>query len=125
MPGPRREQLFGGGIIFGISLDSQNLLPILPVTVFNTQRDRRADGLSVANACEDFGAVFLYLLPPAPAIAQLTAMQIAVDEFDIDWQSCRQARQERQQRLSVRFSRGVEMKHLGSVLNDATLKRKK
>ena len=76
MPRPRRDQLFGGGIIFGISLDGQNLFPILPVTVLNSQRDGSADGLPVAHTCEDFGAVFLYLLPAAPTVAKLAAVQV-------------------------------------------------
>jgi hypothetical protein len=81
--------------------------------------------LAVANASEDVGAVLLNLLPAAPPVAELAAMQFTVDEFDVHGQSCGQSRQERQQRLSVRFSRSVKAKHSGNVLKQLNCEKEK
>src|SRR5258708_39289130 len=86
------------------------------MAIFDSQRDRRADGLSVAHSGENVRAVLFDFLPPAASVAQLTAMQFVIDELQINGQSRGQAGQKRQQRLSMRFSRSVELQHLIRVL---------
>ena len=59
-------------------LDRQRLLPILPVAIFDAQRDGRADRLSVAHAGENVRLIFFDALAPAAPVSQLPAVQFAV-----------------------------------------------
>src|SRR6266446_1312591 len=89
----------------------QRFLPIGPVAIFDAQRHGSADGLAVAYAGEDVGAVFFDFLATAAAVAELAAMEFVVDEVQVDGKRRGQARDKGQQRLSVRFTGSVEAQH--------------
>jgi hypothetical protein len=60
---------------------------------------------------ERLGVVFLNLLPASASIAQLAAVQLAIDEVEVHAQAGRQPRNKGQQRLSVRFPGGMKLQH--------------
>jgi hypothetical protein len=65
----------------------------------------------VANSGKDFRLILLNLLAPAAAIAQLPAVQLLIDEFDVDRKLRGQAGNKREERLSMRFTGGVKLQH--------------
>src|SRR5229473_1725933 len=91
--------------------DGQRFLPIGPVAVIDAQRYGSADGLAVAYAGEDVGAVLFDFLAAAAAVAELAAMEFVVDEVQVDRKRSGQPGNEGQQRLSVRFTGSVEAQH--------------
>ncbi len=114
MAGPWRGQfLFGGGDLgFRGVFYGEILLPVGPIAIFDTHGDGCADGLSVMDASENIGAIFFDFLAAAAAVAELAAVQLVIDEGDVDGQTRGQAGDEGQQGLSVRFTGGVKAQHL-------------
>src|SRR5215831_402952 len=80
------------------------LLPILPVAVLDENGDGRSDGFPVPYAGKETGRIALDLHASAATVALLPAPQFVVHEARRDLQACRQAREERDQRLPVRLS---------------------
>ena len=97
---------------FSRCFDGQNVLPVRPIAVFNAQGDGRADGLAVAHARENIGAILFDFLPAAASVAELAAVKFVIDEVQIDREGRWEAGNKRKQRLSVRFTGGVELQHL-------------
>ncbi len=107
----RCHELFCWCIIFRRVFHWKNFLPVGPIAVFDAQRNGSADGLAVAYSGEDVGAVLFDFLAAAAAVAELAAMELVVDEVDVDRKGRGQSGNEGQQRLSVRFTGSVEAQH--------------
>src|SRR6516164_965220 len=98
------------------SLNGKYLFPVRPVPILDSQRDRRANRLPLPHSGENVRAIFLDFLPPAAPVAELPPLQLVIDKLDSNLQSRRETRHKRQQRLTVRLTRGIEAKHkLSSV----------
>ncbi len=123
--GTRREQFFCGGIVLGIGFDGEDFSPVGPIAIFDTECDRRADGLSMADTGKNVGAVLFDFLAAATTVAELTAVEFAVNEVEVDGESGGQAGQKGEKGLAVRFTRGVETKHGARVLKIESRKVKK
>ena len=98
------------GEIGGI-LNGQSFLPVSPVAILDAEGDGCAYGLAVADAGKDIGAVFFDFLAATATVAELTAVQFVIDEIEVHGQGSREAREEGEERLSVRFTGSVEAKH--------------
>ena len=93
-------------------LHRQRFGPVLPVLVADDDGDGRADGLGVAHAGDNFGAVGFDLHAPAAAVALLAAPQLAIDGVERDRDAGGQPRQGRHQALAMRFSGCFKAEHL-------------
>ncbi len=111
----RRNKLSRGSSVFR-GFHRQDFFPIRPIAILDPQRNRRPDGLPVAHSGKNFRAVLFDLLPPAPSIAKLAPPQLVIDELHVNGHLRRQPGDKRQQRLSMRFTRGVKPKHARSFL---------
>jgi hypothetical protein len=89
--GARSDEFFGGGIVLGIVGDGENFFPVGPIAIFDAQGDGRADGLAVADSGENVSAVFFNFLATTASVAELAAVQLAIDEFEVDGEASRQA----------------------------------
>src|SRR5712692_4316571 len=116
MPWARCHQLSRRPSIVISRFHRQNLFPIGPVAILNPQRNRRPDRLPVAHARKNLRSVLFDLLPPTASIAKLPPPQLVIDELHINRQLRGQPGDKRQQRLPVRFPRGVKTKHPRSFL---------
>jgi hypothetical protein len=65
----------------------------------------------VPDSSEDVGAVFLDFLASAAAVAELAAMELMIDEINVNGKRCWESGDEGKQGLSVRFTGGVEAEH--------------
>jgi hypothetical protein len=92
-------------------LNRKSFLPIGPIPVFDAQSDRRADGLPMANPGKGLDAILFDLLSAASPVAELPAMQLALNEFKINGHTRRHAADPRNQRLTVRLTRSDKAKH--------------
>src|SRR5579862_8302029 len=91
-------------VLFRVTrFDRKRLLPILPVTVFQLNRYRGADGFPVAHAREDMGGIPLNLHATAATVSLLAAPEFAVDECLVDLESGRHAGEEGYQGFAVGF----------------------
>ena len=61
---------------------------------------------------ENIRSILFYLLTSAAPIAKLPPMQLMIDKVHIHRQRRGQARNKRKQRLSMRFTRRIELQHL-------------
>src|SRR5208282_3357319 len=93
-------------------LDRQRPLPILPIAVFDAQRDRRPDRLAVAHAGEEVRLVLFDPLAPAAAVSELTAVQLAPDEIQVHRHAGGKPGNPGHQGLAVRLSGGDESQHV-------------
>ena len=89
--GSRRGQRAARCAVLGAVFDGHGAFPVGPVAIFDAQGDRRADGLPVADAGQRLDVVFLDFLPAAAPVAQLPAVQFAIDEIEVHAQTGRQA----------------------------------
>ena len=80
-------------------------------------RDGRADGLAVADAGDDGGAVGLDLHASAAAEALLPAPEFVIDRVESDGYAGRESRQGRDETLAVGLPRRFKAKHLGELLS--------
>src|SRR4029077_17537808 len=80
----RGDRLMFGRIAFA---GGERFLPVLPVTILELDRDRRADGDAVAHTREDMGGVGFDLHAAAASVALLAAPEFAIEERLIDLQS--------------------------------------
>ncbi len=62
--------------------------------------------MAVAHASENVGAIFFYFLPAAATVAELAAVQFAIDEFEVNGQAGGESGQKGEQRLSGRSPAG-------------------
>ena len=81
-PGPRDRLLLVLGALD--VLHRQRFGPVLPILVFEQDRDRRADGLRMPHAADDVRAVGLDLHAAAAAEALLAPPQLAIDGLERD-----------------------------------------
>ena len=93
-------------------LHRQRLFPIFPIAVFDTYGDGRADGLTVAHAGENVRRVFLNALASATTVAELAAMQFALNKVEVHAHACGESGDPGDQSLSVRFTGGDETQHV-------------
>src|SRR5260370_32800317 len=70
----------------------------------------------MAHPGENCCRVLLDLLPHAASIPKLAASELMIDELHVNRHLCGQAGDKRQQRLSMRFTRGIKAKHPCSSL---------
>ena len=103
--------------------DRHGALPVLPVLVGNEQRDRRAGRHAVADAAQDLGAVGLDRHAAAAAVAELPPAQLRGDGREVEGQAGRNALEDRDERLSVRFAGGQKSQHrmFHSIRNISTV----
>ena len=114
MPGPRRSHsLVLAWIAF---IDRQGFLPVLPVPIFELDRNRGADRLALANSRQNMRGVALNFHAAAAAVSLLTAPQVAIHEGLVHFQAGRQARKESDQRLAMRLPGGEVTEHKRSIL---------
>src|SRR5580704_3356873 len=114
VPRPRRHQLFQirrANAAFRQSFHRQNLLPVCPVPVLDSNRDWRSNRLPAPHSRKNLRLVLLDLLPPAAPITQLPPVQLVIDKVHTDRQRRRQPRHKRQQRLPVRLPRRIKTQH--------------
>src|SRR5580704_8806893 len=97
----------------------QRLLPVLPVAIFDAQRDRCADRLSVTHAGENLSLIFLNSLARAAPESKLTPVQFALNKFLIYCKPGGQAGNPGHQRLSVRLSGGNKSQHHSPIIPQA------
>src|SRR5262249_11753446 len=86
-------------------------LPILPVLVGNQQRNRPTRRDAVTNAAEHLSAIGFNRHSTAASVARLPPAQLRGHGVEIDRQARRHAFENRDERLSVRFSRGEKTQH--------------
>jgi hypothetical protein len=110
-PGCGEFLFLRGGLCFDGVFYWQEFFPVGPIAIFDTNSDRCADGLSMMDARENIGPIFLDFLAPTASITELPAVQLAIDYRDVDGQASRQAGDKRQQRLPVRFTSSVKTQH--------------
>ena len=113
MAGARCHELAHARIFFR-GLHRQHLLPIDPVAIFNPQGNGRPNSLPVANSGKHIGSVLFDLLPPAASITKLAAAQLVIDKLHVNGELRGQPGNKRQQRLTVRLTRGEKAKHADS-----------
>ena len=107
----RRGQRAASIVLRRKILDREGFLPVGPIAVFNAQCDRRADGLTMANPGQGFDAILLDFLSAASPVAELPAMQLPLNEFEIYRHTRGHAADPRNQRLTVRLPRTDKAKH--------------
>ena len=96
-----------GLVLLGVAgLDGEDLLPVLPVVVGEGHGDGCADGLAVADAGEDVGAVLLDAHAAAAAVALLPAPEFAVEERLVDGDAGGKSADEGDECFSVGFTGG-------------------
>ena len=91
--------------------DGQRFGPVLPVLVADEDGDGRADGVRVAHAGHNFGAVGLDLHAAAAAVALLAAPELAIDGVERDGDAGRESGQRRHQAFAVRLAGGLKSQH--------------
>ena len=96
----------------GAIFDGHRALPIGPVAIFDPKGDGRADRLSMANSGDGLNVILFDFLASSATVAELTAVQIAVDEIEIDAQARGKAGNPGDERLAVRLSGSDESKHV-------------
>src|ERR1700674_263395 len=111
----RRHQLSRARVLFRC-FHGENFFPIGPIAILDPQSNRRPDRLPVSHSGENLRRVLFNLLPPAASIAKLAPAQFVIDELHVNRQLRWQPGNKRQQRLSMRFTRGVKAKHPRSFL---------
>ena len=94
----------------------ERFLPVLPILVFQQDRDGRSDGLAVAHAGDKMRGIALDLHSAAAAVALLPPPQFAIHRRRINRQACRHSRQDRDQRLAVGLSRCAVAEHVNDGL---------
>ncbi len=107
----RRGQVSLGALGFGKFFNRKRLFPVGPVAIIDTQGDRRADGLPMPHAGQEFDAIFFDFLASPAAIAELAPVQFPLHEFKIDGHTRGHAADPSNQRLTVRFPRSDKAKH--------------
>ncbi len=80
------------------------VFPIGPVSVLDAQGQRSTGGQAVGQATGDSNFVSLNLLPPAAAIAHLTAAQLKVDVFLNEGQTSGETLDDRREGGAVGFA---------------------
>ena len=78
VPRPRTRDGFALRVTAGNIFHRQDFGPVLPVLVADEHRHGRTDGMGMAHAGHDFGAVGLDLHPSAAPVALLAAPQFPV-----------------------------------------------
>src|SRR6266566_4874656 len=110
MAGPGCDQLARAGVILG-GLHGKDFFPVGPIAILDAQSDGSADGLAVANPGKNLGSILLDFLAAAATVAQLAAVQLGVDELEVDGELRGKAGKVCEKRLSVRFAGGIEFQH--------------
>ena len=106
--GPRP---FDDARIFRCGLDlfrRHDLGPMHEIAVFDHQGDRRAERAAVTHAREKLDPVGLDLHPAAAPVALLPAPEFVIDLLGVDLHAGRQAFDDRDECLAVRFAGGCE-----------------
>src|SRR6266404_9841374 len=67
-----------------------HVVPVGPVFVLDHHGQRRAQRQAMSDTADDLCAVLLDLHPRAAAIALLSPMQFVIDLLNINWQTCGQ-----------------------------------
>src|SRR6516162_7840753 len=127
MAGPGRDQLARAGVILG-GLHGKDFFPVGPVAILDAQGHGSADRLAVADAGKNLGSILLDFLAAAAAVAQLAAVQLGVDELEVDRELGGKAGNVCEKRLSVRFAGGIEFQHprlSTRVSCDSAIRRKR
>src|SRR5581483_11006310 len=83
------------------STNRQYLFPVLPIAVFDAQRDRRSDRFSMSHTRDEMCRIALDAHPSAAAIALLAPPEFVVHEPLIDLNSRRNARDHSDQGFPV------------------------
>src|SRR5260370_22800861 len=104
----RRRAQFAMPRIVSRGLHGQEFFPIGSIAILEPESNRGTDGLPMAHSRKNFCTVLFDLLPSAASIAKLPAPQFVIDEFQVHWHLRRQSGNKRQQRLSMRLTRGVQ-----------------
>ncbi len=99
------------GVFTSSGCHRQRLLPIFPIAIFDAHGDGRTDCLSVTHAGENVRGVFFDALAAAAAVAELAAMQFALNKFKVHAHARRESGDPGDQSLSVRFTGGNETQH--------------
>ena len=105
VPGTRQVDLVD------LRVDRPGVHPLLPVGVVavgDQDRDRAAQGATVAHAGADLDRVGLDLHPPAAAVAELAPRHVAVERLAVELEAGRHALDDRDQPRAVRLACGGE-----------------
>ena len=100
---------------FGI-FHRKRLGPVLPVPVANEDGDGRADGVRMAHAGDDLGAVGLDLHAPAAAVALLAAPELAVDGVEGHWYAGGESGQRGHKAFAVGLAGGFKSQHAKTLM---------
>ena len=106
VPGPRQVDL---GDRLGDRPRVHPLLPVGVVAVDYLERDRAAERTAVTDAAGDLGLVALDLHPPAAAVAELAAAEVAVDRLTVELEAGRQTFDDAGQTGAMRLARGRQV----------------
>ncbi len=85
------------------------------VLVGDEQGDWAAQGHAPPDAAEDIGPVAFQPLPPAAAVASLTAVEFGVDQFGLEFHARRKTVHQREDGLSVGLACGEVSQHISNV----------
>src|SRR5512141_2428752 len=88
-----------------------HIAPVLPVAIPDEHRDRRTNRVSGAHAREELRGILLDLHSSPAPVALLAAREISIHIGREQRNACRGALEYRDERWSVRFSRGSKTKH--------------
>src|SRR5438105_14721157 len=117
MAGSRRgNPLVFAGITF---FHGKRLLPVLPILIFQKDRDGRSDGRTMTDTREDVDLIDLDLHATTATVALLPPPQFTVQKRLIYLQSGRQAGKEGDQAITIRLSRSEVAKHRLWIVSDA------
>ena len=110
---PGRGRVTGLRLVLGAVdiLHRKRFGPVFPIVIADDDGDGRADGLRVADAGDNFGAVGLDLHAPAAAVALLAAPEFAIDGVERDGNAGRKPGERGDQALAVRLPGCFETKH--------------
>ena len=96
----------------------QRFSPVFPILVADDDRDRRADGLRMPDARNNFDLIGFDLHPPAAPIALLAPPEFTIDGVQRYGNPGREPGKSGDQTFSVRFAGCFEAEHqLGKVLS--------
>jgi hypothetical protein len=106
----RGDKFLRAGIVFS-GFDRKDFFPIGPIAIFDAQGDRSANGLAVAHTSKNLSVVFFDSLAPSAPVAELTAVQLVVDELEIDGELRGETGDKGKQSLPVRFASSIKFQH--------------
>src|SRR5580658_4666565 len=114
MPRPRTRHRFS---LAAVAFHRKNLGPILPVFIFDNDRDRRSNRLRMSNAADDARPIGLNLHAPAAPEPLLPAPQFTIDRRNRNRNSRGNPRNRRHQALPVRLPRCLKPEHANHKSN--------